>query len=55
MKMPLTYVQLQRHNVFPVKLDLDQSVPGVYDQAAETVAQWVPQRHCVSNHPFDRG
>ena len=29
MKMPVTYVHLQRHDVFPVNLDLDQRVTSV--------------------------
>ena len=41
MKMLPTYVHLQRHDVFPVNLDLDPGVAAVDDKAAETVAQWV--------------
>ena len=41
MQMPLTYVHLQRHDVFPVNLDLDPGVAALDDKAAETVAQWV--------------
>ena len=55
MKMPLTYVHLQRHDVVPVNLDLDPSVAVVNDKAAETVAQRVPRRYRVSHHPFDWG
>ena len=41
MKMSVTYVHLQTHDVFPVNLDLDPSVAAVDDKAAETVARWV--------------
>ena len=41
MKMPLTNVHLQRHDVLPVNLDLDLSVAAVDYKAAEPVAQWV--------------
>ena len=43
MQMPLTHVHLQRHDIVPVDLDLDQSVSGVDDKAAEAVVQWVPR------------
>ena len=38
MKMPLTYVHLQRHVVVPVNLDLGPSVTAVDDKASEAVA-----------------
>ena len=41
MKMLLTYIHLQRHDVFPVNLDVDTDVAAVDDKAAETIAQWV--------------
>ena len=41
MKMPLTYVHLQRHDVVPVNLDLDPSVTAVDDKATEGAAKWV--------------
>ena len=41
MKMPLTYVHLKQHDVFPVNLDLDPGVAAVEDKADETFAQWV--------------
>ena len=41
MKMPLTYVHLQRRDVVPVNLDLDQCVGALDDKATEGVAQWV--------------
>ena len=41
MKMPLTYVHLQRHDAVPVNLDLEPGVAAVDGKADETVAQWV--------------
>ena len=41
MKMILAYVHLQRRDVVPVNLDLDQCVGALDDKATEGVAQWV--------------
>ena len=38
MKMPLTYVHLQRHDVVSVNLDLDPSVTAEDDKVSEAVA-----------------
>ena len=40
MKMPVTYVHLQRHDVFPVKIDLDHRVTNVDNWLLKPLPSW---------------